>query len=425
MRVDWCSHEALHYSRVLLRNSTLAFTTITGASGAPTTYTGTDGVDLITLVNPGATDLRADGADDFIGVNFTAATGTATSVSLRGGQGIDTFQFTGVAGGTLVSSFIAGNLGNDQMFTTGTGALLTSSTVQGGQGNDAITIAGTNGGSLINGNLGDDTLLLTAGTFTSSSIFGGQGNDSITTTNASVIAGVSIDGAIGNDTITLGTLAAGSNGITLSGGSGDDVINAAAVNTAVALYIDGGIGNDTLTDGSGNSTINGGEGLDFITGGAGNDTVTGGAGPDRFILLAGANATAGAVNTANGIDVITDFSILEDTISLSGLLANAIAFQQVVVGTTTASVANVMVATPNQTSGGVALGAADVDLMNAGLQGTNDQRGFTIFSNNGVVQLWYDADLDTANGAADVTLVATLSNLAAAQLTQITAGNFV
>lgn len=321
----------------------MAFTTITGASGAPTTYTGTDGVDLITLVNPGASDLRAEAGNDFIGLNLTSS---ATNQSLRGGPGNDTFQMTG-GSAALITSFIAGNLGDDQMFTTGVGVNATASTVQGGQGNDTISVSATNGGSVINGNLGNDTLNIaaTGGVISSSSIFGGQGNDTINIGGASPIpavtlAGVSIDGALGNDTIvinslgTTGGVQGNVNVTTISGGAGEDLINATnAINFTGRLVLSGGDDNDIILGSASADNIDGGSGQDFLQGGGGQDTIAGGAGNDVFNyvnITDSANGTtmlgtlssgrfvgiATAISSANnasisavGVDIITSFTV--------------------------------------------------------------------------------------------------------------------
>jgi hypothetical protein len=245
----------------------LAFTTVTGASGAPTTYTGTDGVDLITLVNPGASDLSAEANNDVINVALAGQNGatvnTASNQTLRGGQGDDSFTVTG---GNLISSIISGNLGND----TFTGSLI-ASTVQGGQGNDTLVLSASNGGAFLNGNMGNDVLTaVAAATYSASSLLGGQGNDTITlSTGAGTIAqGVRIEGNDGADTLTVGALAAGSVGVSATGGSGNDTITAAAAAIATALF--GGDGNDTVTsDATGTGSISGGEGVDTLAVSAG------------------------------------------------------------------------------------------------------------------------------------------------------------
>jgi hypothetical protein len=246
----------------------LAFTTVTGASGAPTTYTGTDGVDLITLVNPGASDLSAEANNDVINVALAGQNGatvnTASNQTLRGGQGDDSFTVTG---GNLISSIISGNLGND----TFTGSLI-ASTVQGGQGNDTLVLSASNGGAFLNGNMGNDVLTaIAAATYSASSLLGGQGNDNITlgsATAAVVAQGVRLEGNDGTDTITVAALAGGSVGVTATGGSGNDTITAATAAIATALF--GGDGNDTVTsDATGTGSISGGEGVDTLAVSAG------------------------------------------------------------------------------------------------------------------------------------------------------------
>jgi len=83
--------------------------------------------------------------------------------------------------------------------------------------------------------------------------------------------------------------------------------------------LDGGTGNDTLTGGAGNDILTGGSGNDILVGGSGNDTLTGGIGSDRFTFN----------SRSEGIDRITDFSVIDDTIFVSasgfggGLIAGA------------------------------------------------------------------------------------------------------
>jgi len=103
------------------------------------------------------------------------------------------------------------------------------------------------------------------------------GNVAITTFNAS---GVVANGTAGLDTAAF--LA----------------VTFASANTTTAVSITGGAGNDTLTGNAGVDTIVGGAGADIIDGGAGLDILTGGTGIDSFVL-----ATAAASR-----DTITDFT---------------------------------------------------------------------------------------------------------------------
>ncbi|MBW4457784.1 MAG: choice-of-anchor L domain-containing protein [Nostoc indistinguendum CM1-VF10] len=167
-------------------------------------------------------------------------------------------------------------------------------TITGADGNDILFgndgndfLQGDNGADFLNGGNGDDTLIGGAdGDF----LVGGNGNDSI-------------NGGSGNDTI--------------DGGIGTDILI-------------GGDGNDRLNGNSGNDSLDGGTGNDTLNGGIDNDTLNGGTGSDRFAFN----------SSAEGIDTISDFSVVDDTIFVSaagfggGLVAGAaIADSQFVIGT--------------------------------------------------------------------------------------------
>lgn len=97
-----------------------------------------------------------------------------------------------------------------------------------------------------------------------------------------------------------------------------------------SLY--GGFGNDTLDGGPENDYLAGGDGNDSLYGGTGyggpsNDTLTGGTGVDNFTFE----------DFVDGIDTITDFSIVNDTIRVyvsDGALTNnaTITKEQFVIG---------------------------------------------------------------------------------------------
>ncbi|BAQ64882.1 putative Ig domain-containing protein [Geminocystis sp. NIES-3709] len=108
-----------------------------------------------------------------------------------------------------------------------------------------------------------------------------------------------ISGAGGNDTLMGGDFAD-----TLLGGSGNDSI----IGGNFADILDGGSGNDTLTGGDANDILTAGSGNDILTGGNGNDTLTGGSGIDSFFFN----------SPSEDIDRITDFSVVDDSIVLSG-----------------------------------------------------------------------------------------------------------
>src|SRR4028119_1636735 len=71
--------------------------------------------------------------------------------------------------------------------------------------------------------------------------------------------------------------------------------------------INGSSGNDNLTGTEGNDYIYGFEGRDTLVGGFGDDILDGGAGSDTFVLY----------YSDGGIDTITNFSVSEDSISVT------------------------------------------------------------------------------------------------------------
>ena len=75
-------------------------------------------------------------------------------------------------------------------------------------------------------------------------------------------------------------------GINVDAGPGDDTINLAGT-ISTPVTVEGGLGNDTITGGSGDDHLYGGEGDDRVTGGDGDDTVYGNAGVDALFGEAG------------------------------------------------------------------------------------------------------------------------------------------
>ncbi|BAQ66285.1 S-layer family protein [Geminocystis sp. NIES-3709] len=133
----------------------------------------------------------------------------------------------------------------------------------------------------------EPSLVYSRGTGNPDNITGGYGKNIID-------AGGSNDYILGN--IFQDTLLGGSGNDTIKADDGDDIL-------------DGGSGNDILKAGEGNDIIKGGSGNDTLIGGMGNDTLTGGSGNDYFRF-----------NSPNdGIDTITDFNVLYDSIYLTAL----------------------------------------------------------------------------------------------------------
>lgn len=220
-------------------------------------FVGTASGDTMTVTGGGARILTFDGQ----GGNDTLSGGVGNE-TLIGGAGFDTL--TGGAG----NDNLDGGSEND--------------TLRGGVGNDII--AGGAGFDFLDGGDGDDRL---SGGSENDTLLGGAGNDVLDGG-----AGVDIlDGGLGNNTLFGGTEAD-----TLTGNTGIDVL-------------DGGAGADRLTGGLGNDTLLGGIDADKLFGGAGRDTLFGGAGKDSFYFDT-------ALSASTNIDVIGDFSHVDDTIFL-------------------------------------------------------------------------------------------------------------
>jgi len=400
----------------------LAFQTIQGSGGAPDSFLGTAGVDVILLQNPSkASFLSAQAADDQVTV--TSFQGLVSSQTLYGGQGNDTVAVQNAT--NFLNSFIAQNEGND----TVTLNAVTSSTIQGNQGNDTITTTGLVNSSVVNGNQGNDQLNINGGV-AGANVWGGvgfdvininsnlsatsrvQGNeddDAITIAAGVSLANSTVNGNQGNDNILIAGALGGFATSTLYGGTGNDTINAANAGIGVALasndgndQVTGSGAADSIVNDAGNDTIVSGAGNDTITAAAGNNQVTADAGNDRVTLAAGLDT----VNGGAGTDVI-DTGAGNDTIvggtggdNITGgagtdsYIYNAI--------TQTGPVA----ATP----AGIAIATADIDVYNINSLLDNDT--ITLFGNTG------------AGGLLDSTLANTNISGAAANTAYVYLGTY-
>lgn len=250
---------------------------------------GGDANDLLNGENNDDTLIGGGGADSLDGASGNdSLDGSGANDSINGGAGFDTL--TGGDGDDAI------NGGND-----------TDRLVESGDVNFVLTNA------TLTGN-GNDTLV----SIEEAQLTGGVGNNSIDTSAFTGI--VFAIGGDGNDAI-----GGGSGNDSLEGGNGNDTVNGGAGNDTVnggasPDTLNGGGGDDVLLGTGGNDTLNGGGNNDSLTGGSGTDTLTGGTGVDSFIY-----------NLSNeGIDTITDFSVVDDTIRVSaagfggGLVAGAV-----------------------------------------------------------------------------------------------------
>lgn len=221
------------------------------------------------------------------------------SDTLTGGKGADTLD------GGKGNDVLQGGLGDDIL--------------KGGDGRDIfIYTAGTGNDTISDYKTGQDTIKIAGGTISSSTIKGSNviwtiGNGTLTIKNSKG-KNIIIEDESGNiKTIIGGSPIISDNvssKVTLDANSNiaDASTNTKSVNitgnkSANTIY--GGFGSDVLNGAAGNDKLFGNGGSDTLDGGAGNDTLTGGKGSDLFVY-------------SGGKDVIKDFSVLEDKISISG-----------------------------------------------------------------------------------------------------------
>ncbi|BAZ50193.1 hemolysin-type calcium-binding protein [Nostoc sp. NIES-4103] len=216
------------------------------------TYTGNDTINVSAATyanvqtNAGNDSITTGGGNDY----------------LAGGNGNDTLTSGAgddyISDGYGVDTIVAGT-GNDRLDLD-----ISSATT-----NLTVTYTSTTSGTVSNGTTfrDIDRLYLTTGI----------GNDNINVTAANF---ASVNGGVGNDTITTGigddtltgddgndSLNSGAGDDNLYGGYGNDTLNARAGND----YLSGGAGNDSLSAGAGNDSLYDGSGVDTISGGSGYD----------------------------------------------------------------------------------------------------------------------------------------------------------
>lgn len=231
--------------------------------------------------------------------------------------------------GTNGSDVIFGNGGNDYLE-----GKLGKDTIVSGDDNDALIggegddlLFGNKGDDYLNGDDGDDRLLGGEG---KDILLGGEGNDALNAGDDDDIlngndgddtlsGGNGNDGIIGNDGNDQITGGDGDDGVT--GGEGDDNIfgndgNDGLLGNAGSDLINGGKGKDALFGGEGDDTLLGEADGDALFGASGNDVLIGGDGKDTLVGGSGSDIF-GFQDLAGDVDVIKDFSVLEDVISVS------------------------------------------------------------------------------------------------------------
>jgi Ca2+-binding RTX toxin-like protein len=213
---------------------------------------GTDTVRLQALGSTGLDTVNVDLAEVSGSGN---GDGLADAVVLAGVASTDTVRFTATAGAVTTTalgaaiSVVGGDVATDRVVVPSGSVEL-----QGTDGPDQMNITSDGTNVLCDG--GGYNVLVSVAPSTPVTVFGRGGDDQITS-NEAVLAGLTLDGGDGNDTIVGG---AGADRIL--GGPGNDVVT-------------GGRGADVVTLGGGDDVYrwNPGDGSDVLDGGAGTDSL--------------------------------------------------------------------------------------------------------------------------------------------------------
>ncbi|MBD2301382.1 calcium-binding protein [Nostoc sp. FACHB-190] len=278
-------------------------------------------------------------------INSSTATG---SVSITANLGINSLTVNNVliGGVTTNLNFTVNNFEN--VIGTANNDIITGNNgnniLNGDAGNDVLR--GSNGNDTLNGDAGTDTvnysglgqsiILGPTGTVSKS----GGGTDQLNGIEAIVASNLL------NDTINA-SAATGSTSITANLGTNSLIVNNVVIGSATTNLnftvsnfenVTGTANNDTITGNAANNILNGGAGNDVLVGGAGNDNLIGGSGAD--VLTGGiGNDQFTFLKPGEGVDIITDFASVPDTIAVSasgfggGLSLGVLSSLQFFVGT--------------------------------------------------------------------------------------------
>ncbi|MFI3154548.1 MAG: calcium-binding protein [Methylococcaceae bacterium] len=322
---------------------------------------GTADADL--LLNDGENRSNVDGYEILGSIGDDIIVGSAFDDALDGGDGLDGVSYTdetaditvdlatGMASGSSIGNDTISNIeivdsgkGNDSLIGNDAGNILRglggndiitgglgADILEGGLGNDDLKGGSGSGDTAdyLYGNAGDDYL---SGGLGNDYLYGGQGNDYLyggdggmddiasytddtfgVTVN--LLAGKAFGKNSGKDTLVNIDSVDGSNqGDTLTGNNQTNTLQGLDGND----HIKGLAGGDILWGNAGNDKLIGGSGDDVLSGGAGNDKLIGGAGDDSFLF--------NTALTENGIDKITDFKPINDTIQLDSAIFTQLTF---------------------------------------------------------------------------------------------------
>lgn len=248
--------------------------------------------------------------------NDTFFIATAQSSTIQGVGGDDTISASFGAVGETRNSTIQGGPGADKMFLSAPSLKVDQFFFAGGADNDRVEadIFNTISGSTINGGGGLDTVRVSAWVANDLVVNGNQDRDIVDVVFGAGGASARVAGGGDIDTITVSSIFAAPNNLTVAGGGGDDVISA-RVSGGQGLRV---FGDDVDGAQGGFDRINVqgviGSGAN-INGQGGADTITVSASANNFFTIGGAEGQdiinvrlngnqAGSVNGGAAADII-------------------------------------------------------------------------------------------------------------------------
>ena len=249
-------------------------------------------------------------------VEFPALTATA----LLGGDGVDAIV------GSFTTDIVTGGRGDDSI-SLGTGD--DSNVWNNGDNTDIVIGADGNDRQIVNGAAVGDVFTVIAGTAPVAVRFD-RSNLIPFGIDLTTVETLEINGLVGDDSVTAGTLAAGLIALEINGGDGNDTI----VGSSGIDRITGGIGNDSVDANPGDDSIdlgtgddsnvwNNGDNTDIVIGADGNDRqiVNGAAVGDVFTVIAGTAPVAVRFDRSNLIPFGIDLTTVE-TLEVNGLVGD-------------------------------------------------------------------------------------------------------
>lgn len=213
--------------------------------------------------------------------SFTQAADESAVSRLYGGIHFNFDNDDGLVAGRAIGSFVASQLFQAAPVEAKSSLLGTTLVVSGSNKSDSINIL----------RRGKQILVLGAGVTQRYPL--------------SLVSSIVVDAHAGNDRVYVDpSLIAG---VTIRGGAGNDTLFGAGGSD----FIDGGAGNDILFGMAGNDLLLGGDGIDHLYGGRGNDTIKGGAGDDWLYGELGNDSLDGEAGNdwllgGAGADLFTD-----------------------------------------------------------------------------------------------------------------------